>query len=136
MFCLPQSSPVQVEEGGNIEIIRMQSWSNIPSSRSFKLIKYFNPHTGRWAQLFVCSHVGCTRTFTRWQNLFDHLRVHTNEQPYQCTIQGCSKAFTQHSNLKTHLKRHANKAYSKCNICPKSYTSITKLMRHVAANHE
>ena len=92
---MPSESPIMHEDGENIDpsVLITSKNKHIPTTRQFKLVKYYNPRTSRWAQVFICCHEDCMLTFKKWHSLFDHLRVHTNERPYQCIIKQCNKSF-------------------------------------------
>ena len=47
----------------------------------------------------------CEKVFTTKEKLFAHLRVHTNEKPFQCHVKGCNMTFSQKGNLKQHVIR-------------------------------
>ena len=78
----------------------------VPSLRSFIFIKYLNLKTKRWARIMVCDVEGCDRIFRKWQSIFDHLRFHYKEKPFECPVINCGMAFTQKANLLRHLNVH------------------------------
>ncbi|KAI5888711.1 uncharacterized protein SCHCODRAFT_01159645 [Schizophyllum commune H4-8] len=59
--------------------------------------------TYRGAHLRICPH--CGHTFTRTNNLKDHIRRHENKLAFKCPERGCNGAFNTMNDLKSHLQR-------------------------------
>jgi uncharacterized Zn-finger protein len=120
---MPADSPLTIEYGDQIDLKHFAKNFHIPNSKNFAFVKYYNPATTRWSQLFVCTEKNCQKQFRKWHNLFDHLRIHTMEQPYECPVVGCSKTFTQRSNLNKHLYTHRKRSALKCSKCHVQFKS-------------
>lgn len=101
----------------------------LPSLKSYKYVKYKRSDTKRWSQIFLCEFLNCDKSFKKWHNLFDHLRSHAQERPYNCPVNGCKHTFSQKSNLNKHMKAHKNKNYHQCAECKETLTR-TKLFQH------
>ena len=50
--------------------------------------------TRRKRKYMKCSYAGCDKIFKKTCNLFDHLRIHTGDRPFQCLYPSCGKSFT------------------------------------------
>ncbi|KAK4074917.1 transcriptional regulator family: C2H2 zinc finger [Purpureocillium lilacinum] len=49
---------------------------------------------------------GCERTFTTSGHATRHSRIHTGDKNIQCTYPGCGKTFTRPDNMKQHVATH------------------------------
>ena len=52
-------------------------------------------------------------------NLTKHMRIHTNEKPYECDV--CEKRFRHSGDLKYHMRIHTNEKPYECDVCEKSF---------------
>ena len=77
-----------------------------------------------------CNHPGCTNIYKKWHNLYDHLRIHTKERPYNCTFHNlifCEETFAQRSNLNRHIKHHLEVSYDMHKLGKMSESELLKL---------
>ena len=74
----------------------------------------------------------CPKKFTTASTLRSHVRIHTEEKPFECGE--CGRCFSQNNHLSSHRERvHASVAEDKpfsCQICPKAFASRNGLMQH------
>ncbi|KAH7640814.1 Transcription factor IIIA [Dermatophagoides farinae] len=84
-----------------------------------------------------CEWPDCTAVFSNKSAMVNHMRIHTNERPYQCTWQDCGKWFRLKETLKRHIKLHQGfKPY----VCPFdncNWSFVTKkgLKTHIEKGH-
>lgn len=71
----------------------------------------------------------CNRVCISNSRLELHLRMHSDERPFQCQI--CEKTFHSNSNLKVHLNIHFNDKKYKCPICDKRFITLSTLNTHL-----
>ena len=63
----------------------------------------------------VTQFEGCTKAYSRLENLKTHLRSHTGERPYMCEFPNCTKAFSNASDRAKHQNRtHSNAVSRSC----------------------
>lgn len=80
------------------------------------MLRVYRAEKQRWYVHFICREIGCNFILKKWGNLFDHLRIHSGDKPFQCPAQNCLKGFAQKSNLTKHIRTH-KQPYLKCHLC-------------------
>ena len=84
--------------------------------------------------------LGCTKAFSRLENLKTHKRAHVGEKPYACEFAECAKRFTNASDKAKHMNRtHSSVKRYACTVgggaCDKAYTDPSSLRKHIRHAH-
>lgn len=105
-----------------------------PFNARYKLLIHMRVHSGEKPN--KCTFKGCTKAFSRLENLKIHLRSHTGERPYICGYPHCMKAFSNSSDRAKHQRTHVDAKPYVCSVpgCKKRYTDPSSLRKHVK-NH-
>ena len=76
----------------------------------------------------------CEARFSQLGSLQSHVRIHTNEKPYECDV--CEKRFSDSGNLKRHMRIHTNEKPYECDVCEKRFSESSSLTKAHAYSHE
>ena len=107
-----------------------------PFKAQYMLVVHMRKHTGE--KPHKCTFEGCSKAYSRLENLKTHLRSHTGEKPYSCEFPNCTKAFSNASDRAKHQNRtHSNEKPYECKVpgCMKKYTDPSSLRKHVKTVH-
>ncbi|CAL6275080.1 unnamed protein product [Bathycoccus prasinos] len=75
----------------------------------------------------------CERHFSQLGTLQNHVRIHTNEKPYECEV--CERCFRESSTLKVHMRIHTNEKPYECEACEMKFRQSSNFRRHMRTQH-
>ncbi|XP_032812398.1 transcription factor IIIA-like isoform X1 [Petromyzon marinus] len=113
-------------------------------------------------KLYLCSHEGCSATFSKEWRLMEHLYRHEGldsigfpngsdgprhenmeflllaRMPFVCDYEGCTKGFTRKFHLSRHRLTHSGDRPYRCVFegCCEGFTTNANLKKHVKRKHE
>ena len=70
-----------------------------------------NEKSAKKGRVFYFCEV-CEKMFRAPYDLARHMRIHTNEKPYECDV--CEKRFSRADALQSHMRIHANERPYEC----------------------
>ena len=69
--------------------------------------------------------VNTGKLFTTVENLYQHIRTHTEKKPYVC--EQCGKSFITQTKLSRHIRVHTREKPYDCDHCGKSFSQQSHL---------
>lgn len=88
-----------------------------PSSRD--IASRFNTHEDKG---HYCTYLGCSKSYTRAQDLRRHYLCHINKTAYYCFVLGCKRGKENGFRRKDHLRDHLRKVHGM--RCQPTYESM------------
>ncbi|XP_012562910.2 uncharacterized protein LOC100213175 [Hydra vulgaris] len=112
---------------------RPYSCDNNGCAKSFNTLYRLRAHQRvHDGTLFICYFQDCIKGFTTKSDLTKHVRIHTQDRPFQCKEIDCSQAFLASHHLKAHQRTHSGEKPFSCNEkgCERVFASKYGLKMH------
>ncbi|UXI18016.1 WD-repeat protein [Sarcoptes scabiei] len=109
--------------------------------RRFKTIiglkKHCREYHCKMRSEIACEWPDCDAVFSNKSSMNNHMRIHTNERPYQCDWHDCGKWFRLKETLKRHIKLHQGYRPHICPFdnCDQSFFNKRSLKAHIEKGH-
>lgn len=85
---------------------------------------HLKSHLANGERKYKCDKKNCSKAFNMKIHLQNHLRTHTNQNPFVCPISPCTSAFKQKYQVTLHLRnKHNNSSSSSSSILSSETTS-------------
>ncbi|KAG0297274.1 hypothetical protein BGZ98_000648 [Dissophora globulifera] len=84
--------------------------SPAPSTRSESTRGSPTPKSSKGKLFQCTGFGDCRMVFTRSEHLARHARKHTGEKPFQCVVDGCTRMFSRFDNMVQHTQTHTKGA--------------------------
>jgi len=98
-------------------------------------------HIARRQPAHRCLWQGCNRAdhvFRHRDKILIHIRLHTNDRPYECDFLGCGKQFSRADSLDAHKKVHSAEGkawHCRAAGCNRTYFHAKSLKKHERTAH-
>lgn len=109
--------------------------------KKFKTIIGLNKHKREFHMNMkpeiMCEWPECNSVFSNRTSMNHHMRIHTNERPYQCIWQDCGKWFRLKETLKRHVKLHQGYKPHPCPFdnCDRAFVTKRNMKMHIEKIH-
>lgn len=81
---------------------------------------------------YSCCSKGCRKTFKAPAKLFNHIKIHFKNKPFQWEVKDCGKMFLCKGQLRNHMSTHTEQRRFHCKHpgCDSSYSKKSRLVVH------